>query len=106
MVLLGQAARREVVVELIAMPTVVVAKPEKVAKPVAKPALQLAKPVASGTKAYYLGRLEREHPQIAKRVQDGELSVHAASVAAGLRKAPAKSKWTTIDAYVSKKVDA
>jgi hypothetical protein len=55
----------------------------------------------SGTKAYYLQRLEREHPTVAARVAADELSVYAASIATGLRKAPAKSaKWTKVDAYL------
>jgi hypothetical protein len=49
------------------------------------PAAIAARP---GTRAYYLARLQVHHPAIAQRVEDGELSVFAASVAAGLRKAP------------------
>ena len=67
---------------------------------IATPAKPIAKS-ASGTKNYYLSRLERDHPEIAKRVESGELSVYAASLAAGLRKTPAKSaKWTKADAYL------
>jgi hypothetical protein len=60
----------------------------------------------AGTSAYYLARLERERPDLAAKVAAGALSVHRASITAGLRKAPAKSKWTVIDAYVPKKVNA
>lgn len=47
---------------------------------VAMPAVADPKPatVSKGGKAYYMQRLERDHPAIAKRVQDGELSVYAA----------------------------
>jgi len=66
----------------------------------ATPAKPIAKS-ASGTKNYYQQRLQRDHPEIAKRVESGEISVYAASVSAGLRKAPAKSaKWTKADAYL------
>jgi hypothetical protein len=66
-------------------------------------AAAIAKPGAVGTRGYYLARLESEAPDLAKRVHGGELSVYAASVAAGFRKAPAKaSKWTKADAYAVK----
>jgi hypothetical protein len=42
----------------------------------------------AGTKAYFLERLQREFPALAQRVGNGEMSVFAASVEAGLRKAP------------------
>lgn len=55
----------------------------------------------AGTKAYYLQRLEREHPQLAKKIASGETSVYAASIAAGLRKPAAKTtKWTKVNAYL------
>jgi hypothetical protein len=60
-----------------------------------------AKPIAksaSGTKTYYQQRLERDHPAIAKRVRDGELSVYKASVMAGIRKSPGKD-WSKPGAY-------
>ena len=68
------------------------------AAPAAKPLQSIAKPATSGTKAYYLARLEREHPEIARKVYGGELSVHKACIAAGLRKAPAKD-WSKPAAY-------
>jgi hypothetical protein len=55
--------------------------------------IEVATPAKRGGHDYYLQRLERDHPAIAKRVHAGELSVYAASVAAGLRKAAAKRKW-------------
>jgi hypothetical protein len=59
-----------------------------------------AMPAKAGTKAYYLQRLEREHPALAAKIASGELSVYAASIAAGLRKAPAKTpQWTKAEAY-------
>jgi hypothetical protein len=67
-------------------------------EPAATPAPAAAK---SGTRAYYLQRLEREHPAVAAKVAAGELSVYAATIETGLRKAPAKAaKWTKIDAYL------
>jgi hypothetical protein len=60
-----------------------------------------AKAPAAGTKAYYLQRLQRDFAPLAAKVAAGEMSVYAASIAAGLRKAPAKaSKWTKADAYL------
>jgi hypothetical protein len=61
-----------------------------------------AMPAKAGTKAYYQQRLEREHPQLAKKIASGEISVYAASIAAGLRKAPSKEKWTKVDTYMQK----
>ncbi len=80
---------------------------ETVANPIAKPATPMqalakaaAMPPKAGTKAYYLQRLQRDHPALAARIANGEISVYAASIAAGLRKAPAKAaKWTKVDAY-------
>jgi hypothetical protein len=66
-------------------------------------AIEVATPAKRGGRDYYLRRLERDHAAIAKRVHAGELSVYAASVAAGLRKAAAKRKW---DANEYAKVDA
>jgi hypothetical protein len=66
-------------------------------------AIEVATPAKRGGRDYYLQRLERDHAAIAKRVHAGELSVYAASVAAGLRKAAAKRKW---DANEYAKLDA
>jgi hypothetical protein len=50
---------------------------------------QIAKPIkVVPNRAYYLARLEHGHPQLAAQVHRGELSVHKASIEAGLRKAP------------------
>ena len=60
-------------------------------------------PAKAGTKAYYLQRLQRDFPALAEKIASGEMSVYAASIAAGLRKAPAKAtKWTKADAYMQK----
>jgi hypothetical protein len=99
MALLSDARRREVAVEIIAI------EPAEIAKPVAKPVVAIAKPAASGTAAYYLARLERDHPAIAKRVHGVELSVCRGSVEAGIRKSAAK-KWTTIKDYLPETVKA
>jgi hypothetical protein len=75
--------------------------PEETATPMQMIATAAAKPAKAGTKAYYAERLKREFPQLAKKVAGGEMSVYAASIAAGLRKAPGKpSKWTKMDAYL------
>ena len=68
--------------------------------PVAKPFLGDAKP-ASGTRAYYLARLHRDYPALARLVNKGELSVYAASIKAGIRKAAAKN-WLKPEAYGQK----
>jgi hypothetical protein len=99
MALLSDARRREVAVEIVAI------EPDTVAKPVAKPVMAIAKPAASGTKTYYLQRLERDHPAIAKRVHGGELSVYRGSLDAGIRKSAAK-KWTAIEDYLPETVKA
>lgn len=65
--------------------------PADTRKMIATPMSPVAKP-ARGTKAYYLARLNQDHPALAKLVHRGELSVHAASIKAGLRKAPAKAQ--------------
>ena len=54
-------------------------------------------PAKAGTKAYYLTRLRKEFPELAGKVERKELSVYAASLQAGLRKAPAKRKWDAND---------
>jgi hypothetical protein len=60
-------------------------------------------PAKAGTKAYYMQRLQKDHPALAARIASGEISVYAASIAAGLRKAPAKAcKWTKAEAYMQK----
>jgi hypothetical protein len=65
-----------------------------------------AMPAKTGTKAYYLQRLQRDFPALAVKIASGEMSVYAASIVAGLRKAPTKvSKWTKTEAYLQK-VDA
>ena len=83
---------------------------EPVVAPVAKTSETVAKikadavatPPKRGTKAYYLARLERDHPAVAARVAAGELSVYAACIETGIRKTPAKaSKWTKADAYAT-----
>jgi hypothetical protein len=70
----------------------------RVARPAPAPAGRLAR---AGTPAYYLARLERDRPDLAAKVAVGGLSVYAASISAGMRKAPTKSKWASIDAYAS-----
>jgi hypothetical protein len=61
-----------------------------------------AKPAAAGTRAYYLARLDRDFPEIAKRVHDGKLSVFRGCVEAGIRKAPAKTaKWNEPGSYAT-----
>jgi hypothetical protein len=60
-------------------------------------AVALATKPKSGTRAYWLARLQREKPELAARVAAGELSVYAASIQAGLRKAPTKRKWDAND---------
>lgn len=81
--------------DLLREPTKMIATPAQVI------AAAAAKPARAGTKAYYLQRLKAEHPQLAKKIAGGEMSVYAASIAAGLRKPPAKtSKWTKVDAYL------
>jgi hypothetical protein len=75
-------------------------------EPVANPASAIAKKTASGTRNYYLNRLQRDFPELAKQVEAGELSCYKASIMAGIRKAPTKD-WTKPDAYVgSVKEDA
>jgi len=75
--------------------------PTEIATPMQTIAIAAAKAPAAGTKAYYLQRLQREHPAIAVKIASGEMSVYAASIAAGLRKAPAKAnKWTKADTYL------
>jgi hypothetical protein len=84
-----------------------VAKPvtasDKAAKAVAKLKADIAKPAKTvANRDYYIARLEREFPHIAARVANKELSVYAACVAAGLRKAPKKPpQWTKIESYAT-----
>jgi hypothetical protein len=89
--MIGQAMQRR---EPVAKPIQTVAKS---AETVAKVA---TKPAAVGTAAYYLARLDREYPELATKVRNGNLSVFRARVAAGLRKEPKGRKWTKIDAYI------
>lgn len=97
--LIGMAMRKPEIA--IAKPVEAVAKPasQAVAKLKAE-AIAIAKPKA-GSAAYYLQRLRAEHPQIAAMVDRKELSVYAASIQAGLRKAPKKSakNWASVEAY-------
>jgi hypothetical protein len=60
----------------------------------------VATPAKRGTAAYYLARLQRDFPAIAAQVDAGELSVYAGCIEAGIRKRPARSKWTKVDSYV------
>ena len=95
--LLKDAAKRELVAEPVASPI------EEPATPMQIIANAAAMPAKAGTKAYYLQRLQREHPGLAAKIASGEISVYAASIAAGLRKTPAKAtKWTKADAYMMK----
>jgi hypothetical protein len=65
----------------------------------------VATPAKRGTAAYYLARLQRDHPAVAARVTAGEISVYAACLETGIRKAPAKAKkWTTVDAYLKPEI--
>ena len=103
------AKRREDETEVVANPVQSVAKgPAKRSPAVAKLIKEATKQPVVGTAAYYLGRLEREYPDFANKVRNGELSTFAASVQAGIRKAPKKSaKWTKIDAYLApEKIEA
>lgn len=97
--LIGLAMRSRKPVANIAEP---VAKlPENIAKLVAnvetpvasEPASPPAKLPAVGTRAYYFARLEREFPDLASQVRNGNLSTFRASIAAGLRKEPKARKW-------------
>jgi hypothetical protein len=95
MTLLKDVANREIAAEPVAS---LVEEPATPMQIIAKAA---AMPAKAGTKAYYLQRLQKEHPALAVKIASGEMSVYAASIAAGLRKAPAKaSKWTKADAYL------
>jgi len=97
MALLKDAARREIAEEPVASP---IEEPASAMQVIAKAATMPAK---AGTKAYYLQRLQKDHRALAAKIASGEMSVYAASIAAGLRKAPAKaSKWTKADAYMQK----
>jgi hypothetical protein len=81
----------------------------KVRKPVANANAKTASAVAnlqmqalatqpkSGTRAWYLARLQADHPELASRVASGELSVYAACIEAGLRKAPKRKAWNAND---------
>lgn len=93
--------RREeqIAIPAIAIEPVAIAEAEP-ATPMQTIANAAAKPPAAGTRAYYLQRLQRDFPELAAKVADGELSVYGASIAAGLRKpAGKKSQWTQIETY-------
>lgn len=67
-----------------------------------EPVAALPKPNASGTRDYYLQRLERDFPAIAERVRSGDVSVYRASVEAGIRKRadqPKSKRWTRASDY-------
>ena len=97
MALLKDAAKPEIAAEPIAS---TIEEPASAMQTIVKAA---AIPAKAGTKAYYLQRLKREHPALAEKIASGEMSVYAASVAAGLRKAPAKAtKWTQAETYMLK----
>lgn len=92
--------RREDAAEPVAMP---VAKTSKTVEKIKADAV--AAPAKRGTAAYYLARLQRDHPAVAARVTAGEISVYAACLETGIRKAPAKAKkWTTVDAYLKPEI--
>lgn len=94
MALLRDAAKKEIAAEPVASP---IEEPATAMQVIAKAA---AMPAKAGTKAYYMQRLQRDHPALAAKIAGGELSVYAASIAAGLRKAPAKTaQWTKAEAY-------
>ncbi|WP_125461789.1 MULTISPECIES: hypothetical protein [Rhodomicrobium] len=87
---LGLAPRRRE--DAIATPAQDVATPD--ADAVAAPAPQAVAVAAKrGSAAYYLARLQADHPAIATRVVAGEISCYAGCIEAGLRKAPAKRRW-------------
>jgi hypothetical protein len=100
MALLKDAAKQDIAAEPVASP---IEEPASAMQIIAKVA---AMPPKAGTKAYYMQRLQREHPALAAKIASGGISVYAASIAAGLRKPPAKAtKWTKVDAYVQE-IDA
>ena len=117
MALLSQARTREVV-EVVAIDPVEISTPvTSVVYDVANPVYAVNSDVANpspatftstitGGNRYYVARLERDHPALAKRVADGEISIYKACIEAGIRKSAGKSKWTKADAYISKKVEA
>jgi hypothetical protein len=86
---------------------------------VAKPARKQTKSSDAGRKAaeispeipassYWIKRLAKEQPELARRVISGEISCYKACIQAGIRKAPeigkvkTKSDWTKPEAYVQK----
>ena len=103
---LAPAPCNEFAIEPVAIPVQADAVPlQATAKPspaVAKLVQEAIKPAPIGTRTYYLARLDREFPAIAKRVHAGELSVFRGCIEAGLRKAPAKhAKWTQVEGYAN-----
>jgi hypothetical protein len=93
MTLLSQAARRDA----IATPAATGPVATEFAKPCPATIFEVATPVAKGGRNYYAQRLQRGFPALAARVQAGELSVHAASILAGLRKPAVRKKLTPAD---------
>jgi hypothetical protein len=70
--------------------------PTKIGSALQASGRQIAKPIkVVPNRAYYLARLEHGHPQLAAQVHRGELSVHKASIEAGLRKPPARRSGQT-----------
>jgi hypothetical protein len=81
-----------------------------------KPARKQTKSSEAGRKAdeispeiskasYWMKRLAKEQPELARRVISGEISCYKACIQAGIRKAPetkTKSDWTKPEAYVKK----
>ena len=116
MALLSQARIREVADDIIAI------EAAELSTPVASVVYDVANPVhavnsdvetpsparftsafTSSSSRYYVGRLERDYPAIAKRVAAGEISIYKACIEAGIRKAPAKAnKWTRPETYMQK----
>lgn len=74
-----------------------------VSQPIATQAAANSQPEAPrqangvGTRDYYKDRLRRDHPELFAKVENCELSVYRASIAAGLRKAPKGYKWNAND---------
>jgi hypothetical protein len=58
------------------------------------------KPKTVANKHYWLARLQRTHPDIASRVETGELSCYRGCVEAGIRKpAASSSQWAKLETY-------
>jgi hypothetical protein len=52
-------------------------------------------------RAYYLSRLERQHPLLAARVHRGEISVYRACIQAGFRKTPVRPAVKSLIGYAT-----